>query len=198
MIGLVIAQLKNAPQTAQLFGGNVAGAAEYERAVQDQVWLPAPAAYVIPLEDEAGPNEQENGVYQIVRMRVGVIVALDNTPDRRGQSAVATVDNVRPVLFKALISWRPNSSLDNPDQPASPVNPLLDHDLPPGFVYEGGFLRGWDRARLFFELDFGVDVAIGPEDGWRPKGAPLSEIDVTITGGLSGSLATFNAKPKQS
>jgi hypothetical protein len=174
-IGLIIAQLKT---SAPLFAGNVAGAAEYERAVEDQTWLPLPAAYVIPLDTEAGPNDSMNGLFQVCTERIGIIVAMDNSADRRGQAPVATIDRVQAALFRAVLNWRPDSSIDNPGQPAG--NPQLDHETR-GFRLDHANLVGWDRARLFYQWDFALDVTITDADGWQqPPFAPLTTLDIHV------------------
>jgi hypothetical protein len=186
-INMVISQLK---QSAVLFNNNVGGAAEYEKAVESQVWLPMPAAYVIPLEMHAGPNETMNGLYQICTEKVGIIVALDNSGDRRGQGTVATIDQVQAALFSALLNWRPDSFADNPGQASQ--NPEAGHESK-GFRVDGAFLRGWDRARLFYEWDFSVDVTFTDADGWQQQGVPLTDIQTTITGGEYGQeIASFD------
>ena len=190
----VIAQLKAA---APVFNGKVAGAAEYARGVEDQVWLLAPAAYVVPLDMDVGENTSQVGIYQHVTERIGVVVALDNSTnpaDRRGQTAVATVDQIQAQLFRALLNWRPDSTVDNPGA-AQASNPQVDHEAR-GFSFDGGAVRGWDLARLFYEFDFALDVVITDDDGWKPACLPLVDIGVTLLmpGGGSGqeTLASFS------
>lgn len=172
-IALVIAQIK---AVSTLFKGNVAGAAEYEKSVADQTWLPLPAAYVIPLDMDAGENKSLNGVYQICTERIGIIVAIDNSADRRGQGAVAGVDQVQKAIFSAILNWRPDSTIDNPGSWQA-TNPQADHETR-GFRSDGAFLRGWDRARLFYEWDFALDVTITDADGWQPTGTPITSVGI--------------------
>ena len=102
----VITQLKT---YAPVFNGNVAGAAQFALAVEDQGWLPRPAAYVIPLEDETEANANQTGLYQLVREKIGIIVDLDNAVDRRGQAAAPqAVNAIRPALRAAVRNRRPD------------------------------------------------------------------------------------------
>lgn len=194
-ISLVISQIR---QIAAVFNGNVAGAAEYASGVEDQVWLPMPAAYVIPLEEEASENQSMNGLWQISTESVGIIVLLDNTADRRGQAPVATLDQVKASLFTAILNWRPDSSADNATQPAG--NPEQDHETR-GFRLERGGIIAFDRARLRYQWDFALDVTFTDADGWQPPATPLTEIQgyltefgqLQITGDLvKGQTTVFN------
>src|ERR1700728_4107174 len=99
-IDLVIAQLRT---LALLFAGNVAGAAAYANGIDDQVWLPLPAAYVMPLDDDAGENTSMAGPQQIVTERIAVIVVLANATtegDRRGQASAEQYGLMRAAVFK--------------------------------------------------------------------------------------------------
>jgi len=191
-IDLVIAQLK---ARAPIFAGNVAGAAEYENAVKDQTWLKLPAAYVVPLDMDAGENQLQTGLIQVVTERVGVIVVMDNRADRRGQGAAVGTYQTQAAIFRAILNWRPDSSGDNPG--AQTGNWQADHESR-GFTFAGGFLRGWDLARLFYEFDFALDVTITDDDGWQPEAVPLTDIAMTIIDQSTGAtLAVVDAAPFQ-
>ena len=163
-IDSVIAQLRT---YAPVFGGRVAGAASYA-AAQDQVWMDQPAAYVIPLEDEAGENQDRTGLYQIVLEKVGIVVDLKNTEDRRGQSAVTVaVDEVKTAIFKAILRWTPAGGA-----------------FTRGFFYAGGGLVGGNgvtRQWLRWQFDFSIERTITGADGWQPPSVPLEAIEGHIT-----------------
>ena len=155
-IDAVITQIKT---FAPIFQGNVAGAASYAQAA-DQVFLPQPAAYVIDVSDETEPNQDMNGVYQIVREKIGVIVDLDNRADQRGQAAATSaVNTMRAALWAALLGWRPDPQRQSR-----------------GFAYAGGGLigEGINRQYLRWQFDFVIETTIEDEDGWQPSSAPLS------------------------
>jgi hypothetical protein len=179
----LITQLK----TVTIFNGNVAGAAEYEKGVQDQAWLNLPAAYVIPLDDEPGENLDLSDSQQISVERIGVIVVFSNADavalgDRRGQAASSLFEPTKWAIFKALINWRPDSSVENPTV-ISATDPGADHAAR-GLYYAGGRLIGFDLARLFYQWDFALEVTITDDDGWKATGVPLNEADFRITGEL--------------
>ena len=185
-IDIVINQLR----TANVLNGNVAGAAQYENAVQNQGWLPLPAAYVVPLGTDGGEVTSQTGYYQKITERIGVIVVLDNSVavqsgDRRGQTPVAGLDVVQQALFASILNWRPDSSVDNPGAPGNPsglASVQTDYGAR-GFYFDGADLRGWDLARLFYEFRFAIDNTITAADGWQPQSTSLS---------ITAAIATSN------
>lgn len=165
-LDLVITQLR---RYCPDLGGRVAGAADYQKGLSTQVWMAAPAAYVIPLEEEAAPSPDLNGLQQIVTERIGIVVQYDSSADRRGQEAVSNLDEMRLAIFRAVLNWNPH-----PDRAAR------------GLFYMGGQTLDLDRARLFYQLEFGQEVTITDLDGWQPPEAPLTEIDITATNASTG------------
>lgn len=174
-IDFVITQIK---ALSTYFNGNVAGAAAHEQGVQDQVWLPPPAAYVIPLEMLLGDNSSAVGSYQTLRDRVAVICAFDNSADRRGQAGVGNIDVALKSILKAIYNWRPDSTIDNPGT-FQATNPFVDHESR-GFQFDGGHLLSKDLARLFWQFEFSIERTITEWDGWQYTGVPLTGIDVTF------------------
>lgn len=175
-IDIVAAQLRaNAP----LFEGNVAGAARYADAVADQVFLPLPAAYVVPGDDDAGENTSMNGLYQVVTQHVGVIVVLEtlkvgatrDLADRRGQAASAYLMTVRGAVFRALLNWRPDWDPENPDTNIEAR----------GLAYAGSELLEFDRARFFYQFNFSLETLITDADGWQQPSTPLIGVQGAIT-----------------
>lgn len=154
------------------FNGNVAGAAEYNSGVEDQAWLPTPAAYVIPLDDDAAENTDLQGLDQVTTERIGVIVMFSNAAgvtagDRRGQTTSEQFNPIKWQLRRALLNWRPNSSVENPGL-VLPTDPGADHSAR-GFYASTGHLLEFDLARLFYQWEFLLDVKISDADGtWPP------------------------------
>ncbi len=170
----VITQLKT---YAPIFNGDVAGVADYELA-KDQIWLPQPAAYVVPLDDECTPNGDLTGLQQVVTKTIGVIVDLDNSPDRRGQMAASDAfDDVQTAVWAALLNWRPVSA-----------------NAARGFAYaRGGFLYA-DRARLRWQFDFAIEVTLTDNDGFQLSSVPLVDIRGTVINEPTGAiLGVFDA-----
>jgi hypothetical protein len=163
IIGTFIEQLRaNAP----VFGGRVAGAAEFYRGLRDyNTSMPMPAAYVLPLSQEAGPNLIWNGLIQIIQKGVGVAVELDAQTDRRGQ---------KPVMDFDLIEAQINRSV---------LNLLLPGcNMVRGVYFTGARYLDLDRARLWYQWEFGVDWQIDDTDGVQPASIPLETIEVDIFG----------------
>ncbi len=174
----VIEQLK---QFAPIFGGNVAGAAAYENGVADQVWLPSPAAYVVPLDMEAAPNTDMGGALnQVVTERVNVIVQFDNSiakgaGDRRGQAITSYFDAVFVGTCRAILNWRPDAPVENPGADVGRL-PLARHAAR-GLYLAGGGLITFDRARLFYRWAFALEIRLSHADGWMPPSEPLRAIE---------------------
>lgn len=149
---LIIAQLR---ALCPSFNGRVAGAAEF-KPVQEASALPVPCAFVIPLDDRPEPPKAQNAVDQEMTDSFAVIVALDNRADEKGQNAFAGVHAIRAEVWRALLGWVPG--------PVNTVNPATDYN---GIFYEGGSLLSLDRARLWYQFEFGAQMWIGPSDGWE-------------------------------
>lgn len=179
-IDTVAAQLRT---IATVFNGNVAGAAAYANGVADQVWLPLPAAYVVPLDQDAEDNTSMQALNQIVRERVGVIVVMDtmnaggapDTGDRRGQAAAANLDTLKYAVFKAILNWRPDG-----DPPSATNRESRGmYFVGAGFPEPGAF----DRARFFYQFVFGLDTTITDADGWQQPFDMLIDINSTVISG---------------
>jgi hypothetical protein len=136
------------------FGSRVAGAAEF-KVLPEAANLTVPAAYVLPLDDNPGQNRSSTGYRQPLRESFAVVVVLSNTSDERGQAAVASVHSLRAELWAALLGWQ--------------------HDADAGpLEYEGGSLLHLDRARLYYQFEFGADIEIGIAQTWQ--GASLAAL----------------------
>lgn len=143
-IALVIAALKS---RCASFGGRVSGAAEYKR-LQETANLDMPAAYVIPLDDDAGEQKSENGYLQEIRDAVAVVVVLSNTVDERGQGSITSVNAIRAELWAALLGWKPDTTHGR-------------------LSYEGGQLLDLDRARLYYQFEFSAVTELTEADTWQ-------------------------------
>ncbi|GAC1335492.1 MAG: hypothetical protein NVSMB20_10400 [Bradyrhizobium sp.] len=162
--GRVITQLR---QYAPIFGTRVAGAADFAKGVEDTAQMDMPAAYVIPLGEDASENLDMTGLRQNVIERFSIIVAFDNTGDRRGQGVTVLYDTVRDQIYGALLNWR--------------IDP---HNATKGIYSGGAQLRDWNRARLWYEWHFALDVIITDEDGWQEPNVPLTVIKILPVPGL--------------
>ena len=192
-LDIVIAQLRAAPSSLAFFGGRIAGAGAFDKSVDDQAWMALPAAYVVPIGITAGPQTQKNGTgyWQINKETIGVIAILANDADprndRRGQGAATCIAQVQQAIFKAILNWRPDSTVDNPPAPnglGGNAGSLQQNDESRGYVFDGlTILDKSDRARLFMQFDFSLEVLVTEFDGWQPLKTPLTSIVGTITSG---------------
>ena len=151
-LDLIIAQLRALCPSLQ---GRVAGAAQF-KPIAEAAALPVPCAFVIPLDDRPEPPKAQNAVGQDMTDSFGVIVALDNRSDEKGQQASASVHSIRAEIWKALLGWIPG--------PVNTVNPASFYN---GIHYEGGSLLSLDRARLWYQFEFGAAMWIGASDGFE-------------------------------
>ena len=155
----VIAHLK---AHVPLLEGRVAGAAEFSAMMAGELRPEIyPAAYVIPLGESAEDNDAMNAVYQVVTERLGVVVAFDNTADRRGQGVTQLYRPMRAALFAALLNWRGT----DPDRALR------------GFELGSGGLLQQDRARVFYQWEFTLLTAWTECDGWQQPSTPLLAIE---------------------
>lgn len=161
IIATFISQLRaNAP----IFGGRVAGAAEFEAGLKNyNTSLPLPAAYVRPLEEEAEPNQVWNGLIQMVHKSIGVVVEYDAQQDRRGQAPVMDLDEVQAQIFASVLNLQ-----------------IGDCRMVRGTGYSGMRILALDRARLFYEYVFTLDWQITDADGVQPASVPLVSIELDI------------------
>jgi hypothetical protein len=152
-----------------MFGDRVAGAAEAAVAL-DKGALALPSAYVLPLDDGAGPPARTDSTRrQQVTETIGVLVVLDNrippagSSDERGQAASDQAQLARRDLWRALLTWCPS--------PEAGYEPLY---------YTGSELRLIDDARLALLFRFACDYAIDATDALPPDAADFDELDVKV------------------
>lgn len=125
----------------------VAGAAEY-KVLPESAALTVPFAFVIPLDDSPQDSRAQNSVRQALVDSFAVVVVVSNVTDEKGQTGSAAIHSLRAELWAALLGWRPDLRYD-------------------GITYEGGSLLSLDRARLWYQFEFGALMEIEPSDGWQ-------------------------------
>lgn len=108
MLAEIIARLTAQAPTFK----TVAGAAEFAALKNGPPKERQPAAYVIPIADQAGANKLVNGVRQQVASRFGVVLALGNLGDPRGEAASKAIETTRAAVRAALIGWSPTAGDD--------------------------------------------------------------------------------------
>lgn len=119
------------------FENRVAGAAQFKN-LPEVGKLRLPAAYVVPGDDSPGENKSQTDYWQELKEGFSVVVILSNGRDERGQFAsYDVVDDVRQMLFKALLGW-------NPEECGNPIN------------YDGGTLLDLNRHELIYQFDFSI------------------------------------------
>lgn len=100
----IIEKLK---EEVPVFGGRVAGTAQYS-AELEAVRLPLPCAYVYRAGGVASEAATLGATVQILEQTFGVIIAVDNSLDGRGQAAAETLDDVLDEVIEALLGWLPD------------------------------------------------------------------------------------------
>lgn len=131
------------------FAGRIAGAAQF-KLLPETAALPVPCAFVIPLDDNPQPAMAMNSVRQALTDSFSVIVAVSNVADEKGQVSAHSIDAMRAELWAALLGWQPTQRYD-------------------GIVYEGGSLLNLDRARMWYQFEFGAPMELDPGDGWQEQ-----------------------------
>jgi hypothetical protein len=161
IMGAFISQLRaNAP----IFGGRVGGAAEFYAGLRNyNTSMPLPAAYVLPLGQEAEPNQVWNGLIQIVHKQVGVAVELDAQRDRRGQDPTMSFEEIEAQLFASVLNLE-----------------IGECRMVRGTSFSGARYLDLDRARLFYQWEFSIDWQLTDADGVQPLSVPLQHVEVDI------------------
>lgn len=131
------------------FANRVSGAAQFKM-LPETAALAVPCAYVIPLDDSPGESRAQNSVRQQLTDSFSVVAVLSNSNDEKGQGASASVHSMRLELWAALLGWRPAARYS-------------------GITYEGGQLIALDRARAWYQFEFGAAMEIEPADGWQDR-----------------------------
>lgn len=88
-----------------------AGAADFAAAAPDAKQLPA--AYVIELANRAERNSLSTlAVSQRNEVRFGVVMAVQNLRDPRGDAAKDDMRTLREAVMTALLGWQPDADYD--------------------------------------------------------------------------------------
>lgn len=161
IMGTLIASLR---ASAPIFGGRVAGAAEFYAGLRNyNTSMPLPAAYVLPLGQEAEPNQVWNGLIQIVHKTIGVAVELDAQQDRRGQAPAMNFEEIERQIFASCLNLE-----------------IGDCRMVRGASFSGARYLDLDRARLFYQWEFNIDWQLTDADGVQPVSVPLDHVEVDI------------------
>ena len=102
MLPLITARLESTVSALR----RVAGAADIAAAEEDLKRMPA--AYVLPLRERAGENYLDNAVSQRVARAFGVLYAVRNLRDARGDAAHVHLEELRTEGRAALLGWEPD------------------------------------------------------------------------------------------
>lgn len=130
------------------FGGRIAGGLDWDPVAGCQQ-VEAPAAFVLPVGDEASEPLAINGAAQVVRDSFDVCVVLDNR-DERGQAAADLVHDVRTTLCRALMGF------------------AIGDEFEP-IAYDRGDLILMDRAKVVYGFRFYADTQIGGFSAYAPE-----------------------------
>jgi hypothetical protein len=71
-----------------------------------------PAAWVIELRNQAGPNQVVSIVAQHSVVTFGVLLCVSNVSDARGEAAQAAAKPFREAILAALLGWEPDPGYD--------------------------------------------------------------------------------------
>lgn len=129
------------------FENRIFGAAEL--ALVQEYSLKAESAFVVQLSESVNTNTLDNDINQKINERFAVIVALDNGTSDRDKVGFIAYDklfDIRAEIFKAILGWQ---------MPGA--ESLVS--------YGGARILGLNRAYLFYQFEFVVDVRIDVDDG---------------------------------
>lgn len=103
MITETATRLRTTVEQLRLVGGSI----EFEAAVASQPAV-MPAAFVIPLGEDPKPSQGANFIRQQIRISLGVVLAVRNVADTKGEAAQVDLDTtLRPAVQAALLGWSP-------------------------------------------------------------------------------------------
>lgn len=138
----IIDRLKTA---APIFGGRVAGAAEFG-AEAEAARLGLPMAFVMRAGGEASDAGTMGAVVQMLTEEYAIIIAVDNSADTFGHAAEQALDPVIVEVRRALLGWTWD-------------------DVHNALVFERDDHVSFDRARLWHQMIFSTSSAIDSLDG---------------------------------
>jgi len=141
------------------FGSNIAGAAELA-AAKSQTYS-VDRAFVVQLVENATPNDQEAGLNQELNEIFAVVVAINNTTDRRGQTAHDNLFGIRAEIFSSILNWT------LPGAEAA-------------IEYVSGRLLDMNRAYLWYQFEFSAITRLTDDDGLQIVADPFLHANVKI------------------
>ncbi|MGB4498889.1 MAG: hypothetical protein WBI40_09325 [Methylococcaceae bacterium] len=86
----------------------VFGAAEL--AIAKPTTMQPPCAFVIPMSEKAESNSLMNALSQRTTVQIGVVIAIRNFSDTRGESGHKQLEIVRSEIMEALLNWEPQNA----------------------------------------------------------------------------------------
>lgn len=89
----------------------VGGAAEFQKAVETSP-AATPAAFVIELDENAGPNQVVPDVHQRVKATIGIVHVVRNVADAKGEAARKDMVTLRAATKAKLLGWPPTAAHD--------------------------------------------------------------------------------------
>jgi hypothetical protein len=165
--GIMAATIAQLRSYCALLGGRVAGAADFRRGLEDYNTAPKglPFAYVVPLGSEADGPGSMTGIYEHLRITMGIIVEFTATGDRRGQQAAMDAEAMEDCINSAILNWEPLPCLTVGRQ---------------GYWLAGGRFLDLDRARLFYQWEYALNTILTEQAGWKPGSEPLKGIELDM------------------
>jgi hypothetical protein len=103
--------------TVPTLTGRIQSAADLSKLIaEDALPQVTPAAFVLPLGFDAGPNARMTGLHsQTVTERIGVVLLVGNAADATGAQSLQAVDDLVEQVKLALVGWAPVAGLDTFD-----------------------------------------------------------------------------------
>lgn len=120
----VVARLKDQLTTFRQVGA-VADLATAGQAVA----ITVPAAFVVPVDERAGPVANISGAPQQIDVRFMVLIVTANRRDATGAAALGDLQGRRDEVLAALRGWFPDGGIDAPAWRAGRVLRLVDQQL---------------------------------------------------------------------
>lgn len=145
---LLARAIKQLRDYAPVFEQRVAGTAEFAALETGKENLAVPSAFVIMTRELASEPSRAK---QLNREYFAVIVCVNNQQDWRGQGGVQQIEQIKSELIRALFQWRPSCCYQH-------------------VHYAGGQFLNMDRARLWWQFEFGVDRTYTEDDGFLSLG----------------------------
>jgi hypothetical protein len=165
-LGIIAATVMQLRAHCPLLGGRVAGAANFVQGLEKyNTNMILPAAFVMPLVAESEGFAVMTGVIQYVTKTVAVVVEFPATPDRRGQQPAMDAEAMEVCINAAIRGWEPQACLTVGRK---------------GYWLSGARVLDLDRARLFYQWEYGLTTQLDEADALEPASVPLYGIELDI------------------